>query len=101
MKAMLLVAVLLAGCQSVTVANEGRTTVTATGARISLTQGDRLLTGILVALVVADGLEYYVRGDDGTLTRLERVPQFDPSRRVNATDCTQPVDAERGNLLCR
>jgi hypothetical protein len=98
---MLLIALLLAGCQSVTVVEHGRTMFTANGTRVSLTHGDRLLTGVLVARVVADGLDYYVRGDDGTLTRLDGLPEFEPSRPVNIADCTRPVDPGKGNLSCR
>jgi hypothetical protein len=101
MRSLLLLAVVLGGCQSVTVVDHGRTSITTTGARISLAQGDRLLAGVLVALVVADGLDYYVRGDDGTLTRFDRLPEFEPSRPVNMADCTRPVDPGKGNLSCR
>jgi hypothetical protein len=30
-----------------------------------------------------------------------RVPGPDPKRRINAQDCTRPVDPYAGNLLCR
>jgi hypothetical protein len=30
-----------------------------------------------------------------------RAPPPDPSREINAQDCTQPVDYSAGNLLCR
>jgi hypothetical protein len=30
-----------------------------------------------------------------------RAPEPDPTRVINAQDCTQPVDPEAGNLMCR
>jgi hypothetical protein len=28
-------------------------------------------------------------------------PEPDPTRAINVQDCTQPIDPEAGNLMCR
>jgi hypothetical protein len=70
-------------------------------AGVSVASGDRVLTGIVVAVLLAEGVRYYLRGDDGTMTPLHYVPQPDPGRTVSEQDCTAPVDPQLGNLLCR
>jgi hypothetical protein len=71
------------------------------GASISVSSGDRIITGILVAVMLVEGVRYYVRGDDGTMTPVNYVPELDPSRKVSEQDCSRPIDPERGNLRCR
>lgn len=71
------------------------------GARISVASDSRLLAGIIVAVLLAEGVRYYLRGPDGTLTPLERAPEADPSRRISEQDCTQPIARDGGNLRCR
>ncbi len=71
------------------------------GASISISSGDRIVTGILVVVMLAEGLRYFVRGDDGTMTPVNYVPEPDPSRKVSEQDCSRPIDPERGNLRCR
>lgn len=70
-------------------------------ARVSLVSRDRVLTGIVVAILLAEGVRYYFRGDDGTMTPLDYVPEPDPARTISEQDCTGPVNPERGNLMCR
>ena len=99
----LLLLALCAGCQVLSVHHEpgGRTSVENAAVRVSLTSGDRIVAGILIALVVADGMQYYVRGDDGSMTSVDGMPEFEPARQIAVQDCTRPVDLQLGNLLCR
>jgi hypothetical protein len=62
---------------------------------------DRVARGLVVGLVAYDGYHYYVHGDDGRMTRMDRPPEFAPERSVAVQDCTGPVNPEIGNLLCR
>ena len=57
-------------------------------------------TAIVVGVMAADAAHYYGIGPDGK-TPMARAPAPDPTRSVNAQDCTQPVDPEAGNLMCR
>jgi hypothetical protein len=54
---------------------------------------------IIVGVMVADGMDYYRLGPDGRTS--VRASEADPTRRINAQDCTRPVDPNAGNLLCR
>ena len=56
---------------------------------------------LLVAVILADGVHYYLRAPDGTLTPYYGAPDPDPARRVSVQDCTRPIDPSSGNLLCR
>ena len=56
---------------------------------------------ILIGVVLADGVRYYLRMPDGTRVPYYGVPDPDPARRINVQDCTRPVDLEAGNLMCR
>jgi hypothetical protein len=92
----------LGGCQHADWRADSPASVRAgTGVRASMDGGDRVITGIVVALLLAGELRYYARGDDGSLTLLERSAQPDPARAVSEQDCTAPVDPARGNLKCR
>lgn len=56
----------------------------------------------IVAGIVAAGEDRYYRvGPDGMKTPLGYAPEPDPTRRINVQDCTRPVDAAAGNLVCR
>lgn len=70
-------------------------------ARVSVVSRDRVLTGIVVAVLLAEGVRYYLRGDDGTMTPLDYIPEPDPARAISEQDCTGPVNLELGNLMCR
>ena len=50
--------------------------------------------------MAADAVHYYTMGPDGK-TPMYRAPEPDPTRAINAQDCTKPVDFSAGNLLCR
>ena len=56
----------------------------------------------VVAGIIAAGEDrYYSVGSDGMKTPLGRAPEPDPTRKINVQDCTQPVNAAAGNLVCR
>ena len=57
-------------------------------------------TAIVVGVMAADSVNYYTVGPDGKVP-MYRAPDPDPSRVINAQDCTTPVDYSAGNLLCR
>jgi hypothetical protein len=50
--------------------------------------------------MAADAVHYYSMGPDGK-TLMYRAPEPDPTRSINAQDCTKPVDFSAGNLMCR
>ena len=50
--------------------------------------------------MASDAVNYYSVGPDGKMP-MYRAPDPDPSRTINAQDCTKPVDYSAGNLLCR
>lgn len=56
---------------------------------------------LLIAVILADGVRYYVREPDGTFTPYFGAPEADPTRRISVQDCTRPIDPAGGNLLCR
>ena len=96
----ILVAVALAGCTVRYSAQErapglGGTTTS----QVSASSGSPLGNAIIVGVMLADGVRYYRLGPDGKTS--VRAPEPDPTRRINAQDCTRPVDPYAGNLLCR
>jgi hypothetical protein len=56
---------------------------------------------VIVGIMAADGYRYYRVEPNGSKTPIGRAPEPDPTRRINAQDCTRPVDPSAGNLLCR
>jgi hypothetical protein len=71
-----------------------------TGAQVNVSTASPLGTAIIVGIMLADGLHYYRLEPDGRRTPV-RAPEPDPSRKINAQDCTRPVNPGAGNLLCR
>ncbi|HET7764837.1 MAG TPA: hypothetical protein VFK92_07075 [Burkholderiales bacterium] len=57
-------------------------------------------TAVVVGVMAADAVSYHTVGPDGKVP-MYRAPDPDPSRVINAQDCTKPVDYSAGNLLCR
>lgn len=57
-------------------------------------------TVVIVGVMASDAVNYYSVGPDGKMP-MYRAPDPDPSRTINAQDCTKPVDYSAGNLLCR
>ena len=54
---------------------------------------------VLFAVILADGIRYYLRLPDGTSVPYDGEP--DAERSVNVQDCTRPIDLTAGNLMCR
>jgi hypothetical protein len=55
---------------------------------------------MVVGVMAAGAIHYYTLGPDGKQP-MYGAPDPDPTRVINAQDCTQPVDPEAGNLMCR
>jgi hypothetical protein len=102
--------VILAACIIVSVALPGCTvrysaqerssgSGSTTTSQVSVASGSPLGNAIIVGVMLADGVRYYRLGPDGKAS--VRAPELDPARRINAQDCTRPVDPNAGNLLCR
>ena len=71
-----------------------------TSSQASVSTGTRLGKAIIIGAVLADGIYYYQLEPEGR-TPFYGVPPPDPTRKINVQDCSQPVDPEAGNLLCR
>ena len=72
----------------------------AVSASARLTSASPVATTVVVGVMAADAVHYYTMGPDGK-TPMYRAPEPDPTRAINAQDCTKPVDFSAGNLLCR
>ena len=70
--------------------------------QINVSADSALGAAILLGIIAADGLQRGAAGGGGSVPpAYERVPAADPSRRINAQDCSRPVDYAAGNLVCR
>jgi hypothetical protein len=67
--------------------------------RVNASSGSPLGNAIILGVMAADAVHYYRPGPDGK-TAVKALPP-DPTRKINAQDCTRPVDPSAGNLLCR
>ena len=96
----IIAAVALPGC-AVRYAAEARSSGSgsATTSQASVASGSPLGNAIIVGVMLADGVHYYRLGPDGKTS--VRAPEPDPTRTINAQDCTRPVNPYAGNLLCR
>ena len=92
-----LAAVVLSGC-AVRIASNTSTGSTAASARITTTSP--LATTVVVGVMAADAIHYYTIGPDGKQP-MYGAPDPDPTRTINVQDCTQPIDPDAGNLMCR
>jgi len=100
MRALLLTVILaalaLAGC-AVRIASNTGSSSTSASARVTTTSP--VATTMVVGVMAAGAINYYTLGPDGK--QPTGAPAPDPTRVINAQDCTQPVDPEAGNLMCR
>lgn len=71
------------------------------GASVSLSGESRLVAGIVIAVMVAEGVRYYIRRPDGSLAPWEPPPGPDPSRKVSEQDCRRAIVSDGGNLRCK
>jgi hypothetical protein len=90
-------AIALSGC-AVRIASNTNTGATAASARITTTSP--VATTTVVGVMAAGAVHYYTMGPDGKQP-MYGAPDPDPTRTINAQDCTQPVDPDAGNLMCR
>jgi len=93
---MLLVSVVASGC-AVRIASNTNTTSTAASVRV--TTNSPIATTPVAGVLAAGAIYYYTMGPDGK--QQVSAPEPDPTRTINAQDCTQPVDPDAGNLKCR
>lgn len=90
------VSVVLSGC-AVRMASNTSTGSTAASVRVTTTSP--VATTPVAGVMAAGAIYYYTFGPDGK--QQVRAPDPDPTRTINVQDCTQPVDPEAGNLMCR
>lgn len=93
----------LAGC-AIGYSSQGGTAggvqTTTMSSRVSVSTNSAIGAAVIVGVMLSDSAHYYRVGPDGK-TYLYAAPEPDPARRINAQDCTRPVDPEAGNLMCR
>jgi len=102
--AAMMLCLMLGGCNAVFAFRWGMPLAYAPAATAGVTvvgPADGAAGVVLVGAVVADGVRYYAIRPDGTRVPYYGVPEADPARRINIQDCTQPVDIQAGNLMCR
>ena len=90
-------AIALPGCAVRVASNTGSTS---TAASVRVTTTSPAATAVVVGVMAAGAVHYYSIGPDGKQP-IYGAPEPDPTRVINAQDCTQPVDPEAGNLMCR
>ncbi len=66
----------------------------------AVSSGSPVANAVIIGVMVGDAIQYYQLGPEGR-TPIFGAPPMDPTRRVNVQDCTQPIDPDAGNLLCR
>jgi len=93
----LLVSVVVSGCAARIASN---TSTGSTAASVRVTTNSPVATTTVVGVMAAGAIQYYTMGPDGKQP-LYGAPDPDPTRAINVQDCTQPVDPEAGNLMCR
>jgi len=91
-----LASIALCGCS---VHYSSRAASPAGSVQVNASSGSPLGNAIILGVVVADGVQQLRAGPDGTIP--VNTPPLDPARKINAQDCTRPVDPSAGNLLCR
>ena len=92
----LLAAVAVSGC-AVRIASN--TSTGSTAASVKVTTNSPIATTPVAGVLAAGAIYYYTMGPDGKQPM--SAPDPDPTRTINAQDCTQPVNPEAGNLMCR
>ncbi|MCC6473066.1 MAG: hypothetical protein IT514_04905 [Burkholderiales bacterium] len=105
-----LLGALLAGCGGLGVRYQGGSAISSgqvvaggsyRGASISIGGDSRIVAGVVIAVMLAEGVRYYSRASDGSMTLLPRGSELDPARRISEQDCTRPIAIDGGNLKCR
>jgi hypothetical protein len=94
----IVVALAAPGC-AVRYSSAAGTTVAGTSTQVSVSSGSAFGNAIILGILLGETVEYYRLGPEG---RTQVQPsELDPHRKVNVQDCTRPVDASAGNLMCR
>jgi len=104
-RAVLCVCMVLAGCHASYgyqwgMPGASHSQSTAVDLRVTV-PSDSIAGAILIGVVLADGVSYYLSLPDGTRMPYYGIPDPDPARRINIQDCTRPIDIRAGNLICR
>ena len=102
--AVLLVGLALAGCHASYGYRWGMPAGSSSAAAVDMrvaVPSDSVAGAILIGVLLADGVRYYLRLPDGTSIPYYGVPDADAARRINVQDCTRPIDIQAGNLMCR
>ncbi len=63
--------------------------------------GESILGVLLLGAVLADGVRTYRYGPGSPLEPHWKAPDPDPTRRISEQDCTRPIRADGGNLMCK
>ena len=92
-----LAAVVFSGCAA-RIASNTSTGPGAASARI--VTASPVATSTVVGVLAAGAIQYYTLGPEGR-EPMAGAPEPDPARTINLRDCTQPIDPEAGNLMCR
>ena len=81
---------------------------TVTQSQINLNTDSALGAAILLGIIASDGLRIEQGAEGPGNRRFNDMPAsgstplpLDPNRRVRVQDCSQPVDLDGGNLICR
>lgn len=97
---------LLSGCASIDLRlGSGRQgNVTSTTTQVQLATDSVVGAAIIVALLFAGEIRYFLQTADGrrtpvSATDAENARMAPP--RVQLQDCSRPIDISRGNLICR
>ena len=101
------IALSLCGCATLNVHTGGPPLPLTPGSsqvQIQASTDSRLGTVILVSVLLAEGVRYFLQMADGRRTPLER----EEAQRLRGTvpmvseqDCSRPIDPSQGNLYCR
>jgi len=94
----IVVALAAPGCAVQYVSSAG-SAVSSTSAQVSISSGSALGNALLLGIVLGETVEYYRFGSEGRMSA--GALELDPGRKVSVQDCTRPVDASAGNLMCR
>jgi len=102
----LVLSLLLPGCASIDVRAGSGTqgNVTSTTTQVQLATDSVVGAAIIVAILFADEIRYFLQSPGGRRTPVSAAvaeqARIAPPR-VQVQDCTRPIDASAGNLVCR
>ena len=103
---MLALVLQLAGCASIELrtGSARREIGSTTTTQVQVSTDSALGTAIIVGVLFAEGVRYFLQAPDGTRSPVA-APVAAPARsappRVSLQDCTRPIEPAAGNLFCR